>query len=679
MAKSVTWYDGKHPVTYDVNRKTARVVKVALDLFSEDMRAVTGQPARQEKNGAIIQVYQIDKLTDKEFKRLERLRLPIGRFITLPEAFCVTVRGGRIIVAGSDARGTAYGVMELSRMAGVSPWIWWGDVTPQRRDRLYLDNDFETVQAPSIPFRGISIDHERWSLAVWAGHQGERHMIPGTIGPKTYGHLFRLMLRLRANTLWPAYHEGQKDFFHVKGNKEVADSFDIIIENVRRQDTSAKGTLYYRAIQHLGWPHDKLWLSTLSPGREALDLENALKGGLRQRWVASVHDPKVAAYALSLFMDIAWDSDSVTSTTVDNHLTRWLRLQFGPEAGQLLAPVMRQYYHLTSLRQPEYMGWNLSPADNGSQAAEITSVRDTGFNPAAFGNELERYLMAYRSLRQQVGEIARQVSPRLHDAYFAAVTYPISASAAMAEKQLQAQEARTIPRKGQFLYDEEALTAGANSVKAHREIEQLTRYYNDTLAGGKWRGLMDAAPRGLPVFKKPLLPDSMPNELVERYADPTYRYASIDQKAYGVVARNAADFSKSNVRIDPIVTLGHSGKAIALPGGACLSYDFAASKGGTYLLRLAFIPTFACESGTPLRFRIQLDRQDPKTLTLRLAPRSQELSESLLRGQAIVSIPVTLTKGTHTLTLQTVDDQLVFDQWMLDGNPGRDFYVIPVD
>ena len=323
------------------------------------------------------------------------------------------------------------------------------------------------------------------------------------------------------------------------------------------------------------------------------------------------------------------------------------------------------------------MGWNLSEADGHPLPEDKTEIRNTDFNPAAFGNELERYLVAYQALRQQSEEIAKEVSPELQDAYFAVVSYPIGVAAAMAEKQLQAQEARTIPREGQFLRDEEALTAAANSVKAYREILRLTQYYNVHLAGGKWQGLMNAQPRNLPVFAKPFLPGQLTNEMIDQYAAPSYQYSPINQQAYGVVARNAVDFSSTNVKVAPIKTLGHSGKAVPLPGGTRLRYDFFAPKEGIYRLSLAFIPT-QFVTNKSLRFQVKLDQDDPETLTLQLSPDSRELAESLLRGQAVKTLSVKLTKGKHTLVLQTIDSHLVFDQWMLDSNPERPFYVFPV-
>ena len=136
------------------------------------------------------------------------------------DGFRLSVKDGQIVVEGHNARGTAYGLLELSRLAGVSPWVWWGDVRPHSSARLVLDETFSYDHTPSVAYRGIFINDEDWSLRRWS---------TDNMGPQTYRRLFELMLRLRANILWPAMHEGTPGFFTVKGNRELADSFGIVI------------------------------------------------------------------------------------------------------------------------------------------------------------------------------------------------------------------------------------------------------------------------------------------------------------------------------------------------------------------------------------------------------------------------------------------------------------------
>ncbi len=811
-SKNVMWYNGVHPVSYTVNSKPSDVVKIAIDMFSDDMRQVTGKPAKEKKK-ATIAIYQLDKLTNKEFTALNKLRIPVKNIIAKQDAFYIGMRNNRVVVVGSNGRGTAYGILELSRMAGVSPWIWWGDVHPERREYLLLDEKFETLQAPSVTYRGIFINDEDWSTRVWAHQRMDTSKPKGTIGPKTYSQIFRLLLRLRANMVWPAMHEGTTAFFQTRGNKEVADSFDIyvgsshcepllrnnvgewdkkkrgdynyitnqkqvdqywterveetknmdgiytlgmrgihdgamegvktfeektaalqkVIDNQRKilqkhtgkkltdipqvfipykevlgiyenglrvpddvtlmwcddnygyltrlsdslqQQRSGGAGVYYH-LSYWGRPHDHLWLSTTQPGLIYNEMRTAYDHNARKLWIANVHDPKVAAYDLSLFLDMAWNINSVSPSTLDSHLSGWLTQQFGKDAGEKLLPVMKRFYYLAGVRKPEFMGWSQVEVRGKGFPRNLTPVTNTDFNPAAFGNELERYLIDYQTLCNQVEEIGKTIRPELKDAYFATVTYPVNAAAAMAEKQLQAQEARTIARDGQFLKDEEAMTAGANSINAYRKILRLTDYYNRELAGGKWAGLMDANPRDLPVFRKPSLPDSLTDKQVKRYADASYKCLPLNKNKFSVIAHNAYDYTQASSDVYTVDMLGHSMKSVALPRNASVTYRFNVADGGDYLLRLALIPTQANDRGD-IRFEASIDGNTPQVFSLKEPFRSEQWKQNVLRGQAVKTMKVKLSKGIHTLTLRALDNHIIIDQWMLDNNPSRHFYLFPV-
>ncbi len=100
-----------------------------------------------------------------------------------------------LVIAGSDRRGTAYGLFELSRMAGVSPWVWWADVTPAPKKELYVTPGTFVMGEPSVRYRGIFINDEDWGLNPWAARTQDTDI--KDIGPKTYARVFELMLRLR--------------------------------------------------------------------------------------------------------------------------------------------------------------------------------------------------------------------------------------------------------------------------------------------------------------------------------------------------------------------------------------------------------------------------------------------------------------------------------------------------
>ena len=132
-----------------------------------------------------------------------------------------------LVIAGSDRRGTAFGVYDLSGQMGVSPWNWWADVPPQHRKDIFVRSGRYRQGPPSVKFRGIFLNDEDWGLRPWAGKTFDPEL--GDIGPKTYARVFELLLRLKANFLWPAMHGCTQAFNNYPRNKEVADEYAIVM------------------------------------------------------------------------------------------------------------------------------------------------------------------------------------------------------------------------------------------------------------------------------------------------------------------------------------------------------------------------------------------------------------------------------------------------------------------
>lgn len=103
-----------------------------------------------------------------------------------------------LVIAGSDKRGAAYGVFELSRLIGVSPWYWWADVPVLHKEAIYLTHTIEKQDQPKVTYRGIFINDEAPAFSGWTKEKfgGVNHLV--------YEKIFELLLRLKANYLWPA-------------------------------------------------------------------------------------------------------------------------------------------------------------------------------------------------------------------------------------------------------------------------------------------------------------------------------------------------------------------------------------------------------------------------------------------------------------------------------------------
>ena len=736
-AADIVWYDGKTPISYQVVGKVAPVVKIALQMWSNDMELVTGMRPVTSKKAAI------------------RIIQGKGK----DDGFRLSVQKGQIIIEGHNGRGTAYGLLELSRMAGVSPWVWWGDVVPERRQRLVFDETMQMEHTPSVAYRGIFINDEDWSLRQWSSDK---------MGPQTYKWLFELMLRLRANTLWPAMHEGTPGFFTVKGNKEMADSFGILIgtshcepllrnnvaewdhakrgaynyitnreqvqqywierlkevkgseefftigmrgihdgsmegvktkqekleglqqviddqrelirkyynknveqvpqvfipykevleimesglrvpddvtlmwcddnygymtrlSDAEQQKRSGGGGVYYH-LSYWGRPHDYLWLTTTQPGLIYSEMKAAYDHNCRRLWIANVHDPKVAAYDLEFFLDMAWDIDAILPNTIYQHLERWLCTKFGEKAGKQLAPAMHEFYRLCGIRKPEFMGWTQVELDKKKYPGGKSRVSDIGITRQEAADRLE----SLGRLKAVVDQYRLQVRPELADAYEAHIVYPIYAAEAMTRK---------------------IVSDSATSHLAYEDIATLTQRYN-ALADGKWNGLMDAAPRQLPVFE----------DVCGRLSD---------DEPFNGIACNAVEHDAASKGCQPIQMLGHSMNAVSIPKDGELVYHFTTQKDVDATLYTAMIPTQPNDKGD-LRYQVTLDDQVPVVISLKEKYRSYFWKVSVLRGQALKTTPVNLQKGKHTLKIKALDDHIIMDQWMLDFKKNRKFYVIPV-
>lgn len=813
FAADVVWYDGTAAVSYCVQKKTDPVVTTALKMFASDMNAVTGKTARAvaEKQAKIL-ITELDQVSKADLKRLNAVGVPVEELRKKTDGFHISVSNGKILIVGANGRGTAYGILELSRMAGVSPWIWWGDVKPQRCNRLTIDDNYKSTQGASVEYRGIFINDEDWSIRPWSYKTFE----PGPknqIGPQTYKKVFQLLMRLRGNAIWPAMHEGTVSFFKLKGAKAIADSCGIAIgsshcepllrsntgewntkergsynyitnrkavqdywaerlrevkgskggnmftigmrgihdgsmegvktmqekfdglqqvindqqelirkyigdpskqtqvlipykevlqiyerglkvpdyvtlmwcddnygymtrlSNQQEQKRSGGGGIYYH-LSYWGRPHDHLWLTTTQPGLLYNEMRAAYDHNVRKIWIVNVHDPKVAGYDLELFLDMAWNINSVSPTMLESHYKAWLCRQFGTAAGEKLFPAMREFYRLCGERRPEFMGWSQVERDYSLYQNGLTPVRDTEFSTSAFGNELERYIERYSDIVQTVNEAGKDVRPELSDAYFAAIKYSVLAAAAHARKMLYAQVARD---KAKSMDMTEPYAAMAKSQSAYQEIRSLSDYYNNKMSAGKWKGLMDMRPRNLPVFYSPTLPELLTDEEVKTWLAKDTCNSRHPLVKDGTIARNASDYQSATPGAQPIQMLGHSMSAVNLPKGGELTYEFITEKDGDAVLRTALIPTQPNDNGD-LRFSVSVDGAAPTVYTLKEPFRSDQWKLNVMRGQAVRTLRLHgLKAGSHKLVIKALDSHIVVDQWMIDYNQNRQFYLFPVD
>lgn len=130
-----------------------------------------------------------------------------------------------LVIAGSDKRGTIYGLFHLSELLGVSPLVDWADVKPQRKDSISLNGDLKYIsKEPSVRYRGFFINDEwpafgNWTMKNFGGFNAEM-----------YDHVFELLLRLKGNYMWPAMWSARfSDEGPGLANAELADEYGVVM------------------------------------------------------------------------------------------------------------------------------------------------------------------------------------------------------------------------------------------------------------------------------------------------------------------------------------------------------------------------------------------------------------------------------------------------------------------
>ncbi len=724
-----------------------------------------------------------------------------------------------LVIAGSDRRGVAFALFTLSRQMGVSPWVWWADVPVQRHTSVYVSAGNHLQPAPSVQYRGIFLNDEDWGLRPWASKKMDPSI--NNIGPNTYARIFELLLRLRANSLWPAMHPGSLAFNALPENAKLADKWGIVmgsshseallrnnatewdetrdgpwnyqlnraaidaywekrlvtnsgyenfytvgmrgphdsgleatgtavdkarlvesamaaqrellrkyvnadlrsipqvfwlykesldlyragmqvpddvtlgwsddnygyirqLSNAAEQKRSGGSGVYYH-VSYWGEPHDYLWLCTTPPALIREEMTKAFDHDARRYWILNVGDLKPAEMDIDYFLQLAWDEPRMAPVDQRTFIENWSGEQFPHSTAPAIAHVMEQYYQLNFVRKPEFMGFN----------GYNDKINRADFNPLAWGDQNRARAEAWRRLSDEAAALAQKIPAAYQDAYFELVAYPVEAAAAQNLKFLETDRSYLDLSRGDF--DNMRLDSD-RAHAAYDRILSLTARYN-TLANGKWEGMMSAEPRDREVFNMPVtaygpnsiapLPASW--NVFSGSAAKTPSAAEGKPPAYieqdATVSICAAHFARRQDgenaawKVDP--ELGISGASVVYgsPGllatpdyeappastAPWLEYEFQTVSSDNATLSLYLLPTFPVDAQHKLRYAVALDGRAPVMLD---ASGSGEWKENtsptwaanVLRNAAVTKLELgRLPAGNHTLRLIYQDPGVVFE------------------
>lgn len=169
------------------------------------------------------------------------------------EKFIITLIDGQLVIAGSDRRGTIYGIYELSQQMGVSPWYDWADVPVEHHDSIFVNKGIYTDGEPAVRYRGIFLNDEAPCLTSWA----KNTYGTGYGDHRFYQRVFELVLRLRGNMMWPAMW-GWAFYADDSENEKTADEMGVVMSTSHHEPMARNHQEYARNRKGWGpWNYQK--------------------------------------------------------------------------------------------------------------------------------------------------------------------------------------------------------------------------------------------------------------------------------------------------------------------------------------------------------------------------------------------------------------------------------------
>ena len=739
-------------ILYDAN--DAEVVQTVIDCLISDLKAVTRKTFIKYKTepsslknpiivGTIGQSSHVDKL-------IEEGKLDVSDVEGRWEVFGLQVVDApmegvdkALVIFGSQPRSTAYGVFHLSRLMGVSPWIWWADVAPSTKTQLYVTPGRFVSKSPSVKFRGIFLNDEDFGLLPWAKKKMDSAY--GNLGPNTYAAIMELLLRLRANTLWPAMHAGSRAFWDQKANiplimkydiymgsshceqmlrdnewewnrygghynddwrwgtnremikrywaervgesrgknaiytlgmrgvhdsgingynstaervaaltdiiayqrqlladsigdptqipqifipyKEVLDCYNAGLQvpddvtlmwvddnhgYIRQMPTATEqarsgGNAIYYHLSYWGSPDSYLWLSTISPSLCSFELSKAYDQGIRNQWIINVGDIKPAEEELEFCMDLAWDINSWTPENAWKYTREWAARTFGEDLADEINDIKMTFYRLGIAAKPEHVQLCHFDYSNAQIDARIAE---------------------YQDLYQRAVALRSRIPSSLRYAYYELVEYPVCACTDQNIKLLRARQSFVYAWAGQ---GEKALSYSTAAESAFEEIKTLTNKYNNSIAGGKWQGMMDYKPNN---WSQHLMP------AVASATDVAGSQSSILEPDICIVG--GGSFLQASPSVKRLKGLGITGTSASIWPLDMTKYTDAASapyaeysvtvQKGLNVIQVRCLPTFPINTGYDLRAAISVDGSPATIISIKLSAMTDNWDETVAQG-----------------------------------------------
>ncbi|HEY1803529.1 MAG TPA: glycosyl hydrolase 115 family protein [Terracidiphilus sp.] len=314
-----------HPAPLVVSDSDWPGVARAVGDLGQDVGRVTGHDATVLKSDApkgdeIVLIGTIGKspLIDSLIKRH---KLDVSGIAGQWEAVVTVVvdhpmMGVRraLVIAGADKRGTIYGIYDLSEQIGVSPWYWWADVRVPHADALYVQPGRYVQPTPAVKYRGIFFNDEAPALSGWTKEKF------GGMNHEFYTKVFELLLRLKANFLWPAMWNNA---FAADDplNAKLADEYGIVM-GTSHEEPMMRAEKEWTAGHHGPWDYttnqkeiDEFWRAGMERDK---NYEEVVTLGMR----GEGDTPMSASANTALLEKIVADQREILKETVNPDLEK---------------------------------------------------------------------------------------------------------------------------------------------------------------------------------------------------------------------------------------------------------------------------------------------------------------------------------------------------------------------
>jgi hypothetical protein len=242
--------------------------------------------------------------------------------------------------------------------------------------------------------------------------------------------------------------------------------------------------IYYHFDYH-GGPRNYQWVNSNPLPHAWEQLHLAYEYGVKREWIVNVGDLKPLEFPISFFLDYAWNPAKYPATSLEKYTKDWVAAQFGPEHAAEIAHIISTYGKYNGRRKPELVN--------------PTTIRTSTPYSLTDYREFENVVADFNKLKYQAESLGKKIPAQYKDAYYELVLHPVIASANYNEMYLASAKNKWYGDQGRTSANDEAEKAD----KLFARDAQISKYYNDTLADGKWQHMMDEIHIGYMSWTEP--------------------------------------------------------------------------------------------------------------------------------------------------------------------------------